>query len=897
MSFDAERLYDLLPAFYRVRDAAGPDTGPLRALLGVIAREVAVLEENLAQRYDDQFIETCAEWAVPYLGDLLGTQLLHAVGGSGFSRRAQVANTIGYRRRKGTAAMLEQLARDSTGWDARVVEYFSRLATTEHLGHLRPDVPALAGLRQAEALEQVGGPFDELAHLADVRRIGSGRGRHNLPNVGIFLWRLAAFSLTGAPTVPVDDRRHQLSPLGVDQQLVTRPETEPSVEHLAEPVNVPLPISRRLLAAHLDDYYRSDGSLFLSVDGEPVARQSVIACDLSDVRGPDGTVSGWAHRVDDKFAVDPVLGRLTVPPEHAGKPVLVTLHRAFSMPMGGGEYGRAASFETLDGDVRHLRVGQRPRPDRPVDHATITDALAALGAADGVVEVTDSGRYAEPLTVSPAPGQRIELRAGDGHHPTVALDRDLVVDGGEGAAVTLNGFLVVGGALRVRGALARLRLAHCTLVPGLALTGAGDPAAADAPSLTLQVAHGRQTEVVVEHTITGPLRLPPDRCTLRLRDSIVDSPARTGPATQVHALVSGVPLGFGHPWPDRPTVTVTLGQEGPHPVVLAAPPADLGEAATRLQLAIRQARPDSPDFADARVVAVDDRLVVLAGGAAQVTIGAVGTDPTAARLGLLRPSARRVVALLGGPLGTPPTVRPPRPAVTVTVGAVGPTPVALGTPPASPEAARSGLQQAIRDARPEPGFGQALVGLVDDRLLVLPGQEDAAVVVGAADDRTTLADLALACARPAVAATAGGELPGPPAVIERATIVGRVSVRELTLASNTIFVDPVQSDRRQAGCVRFCFVPDGSRTPRRFRCQPPPDGAAPGPEFTSLRYGEAAYGQLGQACPPGITCGADDEGELGAFHDLLQPQRVTNLLVSLDEFLRFSLEAGALFVT
>ena len=36
---------------------------------------------------------------------------------------AEVAHTIGYRRRKGTAAVLEQLARDVTGWPAaRVVE-------------------------------------------------------------------------------------------------------------------------------------------------------------------------------------------------------------------------------------------------------------------------------------------------------------------------------------------------------------------------------------------------------------------------------------------------------------------------------------------------------------------------------------------------------------------------------------------------------------------------------------------------------------------------------------------------------------------------------------------------------------------------------------------------------
>lgn len=66
MTFDAQRLYESLPAIYRIRDteAAGADTeqrGPLQELIAVIAEQAAVLEENLAQLYDDQFIETCAD--------------------------------------------------------------------------------------------------------------------------------------------------------------------------------------------------------------------------------------------------------------------------------------------------------------------------------------------------------------------------------------------------------------------------------------------------------------------------------------------------------------------------------------------------------------------------------------------------------------------------------------------------------------------------------------------------------------------------------------------------------------------------------------------------------------------------------------------------------------------
>src|SRR5215470_8138481 len=119
MSFDIDRLYELLPAFYRLRDV---DQGePLRALLAVIAEQIAVLEEDLAQLYDDQFIETCSEWVVPYIGELVGHPLKHSIAEKGISPRAEVANTIAYRRRKGTPSILEQMAHDVTGWHSRVV--------------------------------------------------------------------------------------------------------------------------------------------------------------------------------------------------------------------------------------------------------------------------------------------------------------------------------------------------------------------------------------------------------------------------------------------------------------------------------------------------------------------------------------------------------------------------------------------------------------------------------------------------------------------------------------------------------------------------------------------------------------------------------------------------------
>src|SRR3954467_13776908 len=100
MSLTAEQLYALLPATYRTRDV---ENGlPLQALIRVLSEQTAILEDNNLQLYDDEFVETCASWVIPYIGDLVGASPLYEIGAALHSRRAEVANTIGYRRRKGT---------------------------------------------------------------------------------------------------------------------------------------------------------------------------------------------------------------------------------------------------------------------------------------------------------------------------------------------------------------------------------------------------------------------------------------------------------------------------------------------------------------------------------------------------------------------------------------------------------------------------------------------------------------------------------------------------------------------------------------------------------------------------------------------------------------------------
>ena len=545
MSFDADRLYDLLPAVYRIRDQERGE--PLKALLSVIVGQVAILEEDLAQLYDDQFIETCAPWVVPYIGELIGITGLPGTGGQIVTPRAEVAHTIGYRRRKGTAAVLEQLARDVTGWPARAVEFFQILATTQYLNHLRPENQSSISVRDATRLEYLGGPFEhlegaaDLTHTVDVRRIARGRGRYNIPNVGLFLWRLRAYSATGSPAVPAanGDKRHfYFSPLGNDTQVFNFPATEAEITHLAEPVNVPDRISRRVLDANLDDYYGEGKSILLNVAGEDVIPDPndssqklsdfVVVCDLTD----------WAHDQSQKIAIDPVLGRVVFPAD-LDAPPLVTFHYGFSANMGGGEYDRVASFDAqLRPDQLNFAAIQvkRVANTHPEQFRSIQAALDDLASGPAVIEITDSGRYEETLSID-ATNRRIELRAADQRRPSVVLGGTLQIAGGDEDTLTINGLLITGGGgLNVSGDLGRVTLRHCTLVPGLTLATDGTPMNPSAPSLTVA---SKSTTVEIDHSITGGVRAVPE-ARVRVFHSIIDA---TGIAGVAYADVDGESAG------------------------------------------------------------------------------------------------------------------------------------------------------------------------------------------------------------------------------------------------------------------------------------------------------------------------------------------------------------------
>ncbi len=563
MSFDLEQLWELLPAIYRIRDAelaaqsgglldageidelarlrattaalSARDAarlrtlegkaigGPLRALFAVIAEQVAVLDDNLDQLYDDFFIETCAAWVVPYIGDLVGARGVSSLAGAGFTSRAEVADTIRLRRRKGTASMLEQLARDATSWDAVAVEYFQLLATTQYLNHLRPQNVAWANLRGA-APAAVGTPFDRITHNVEVRRPASADGKYNIPNIGIHLFRIGAQSTTGAEPYPPSDgatTRFFFDPLGRDIPLFNRRD-ERVTSSFEAPLGVARPIPREAMYRQLPDYYGSGKSILITVDGQD--RSDVEVCDLST----------WAH-AGAKIAIDPQRGRFKLPAP--AKSVRVTYLSGAPANLGGGEYARAASFQ--DDDAFIIKVDET---------GAIGAALAELagrwstGAAfqRGIVEIDASATFVEALSIAVPAGKALELRAADGRRPVVVMNGVCAITGGADAQATLNGLLLAGDPLIVPAStsLALLRILDCSLAPSQPLTiGAWTTAALAPQRLTFAATDG---QLELERSISGPLRVA-DGARAEITGSIVDA---LGDAALAYG---GAPSGAGGP--------------------------------------------------------------------------------------------------------------------------------------------------------------------------------------------------------------------------------------------------------------------------------------------------------------------------------------------------------------
>src|SRR6266545_2517304 len=88
----AAKLWQLIPAVYRSLDSDPTKPGPLAELVNRIGAQAAVLRRSIDRLWEDQSIESCDDWIIPYIGDLLATKLVACLDPAG--QRRDVAKTI-----------------------------------------------------------------------------------------------------------------------------------------------------------------------------------------------------------------------------------------------------------------------------------------------------------------------------------------------------------------------------------------------------------------------------------------------------------------------------------------------------------------------------------------------------------------------------------------------------------------------------------------------------------------------------------------------------------------------------------------------------------------------------------------------------------------------------------
>lgn len=554
-----DRLFELLPTVYRQRDLE--EGSPLQMLLRVIAEQVNVVENNIAQMYDNWFIETCEDWVVPYIADLIGFQpvappdlddppgaALQAV----LVPRREVANTIRYRRRKGALSLLQDLSNAVSGWPAMVVEFDHRVNVTQALNDLHPARGMVADLHNASALDLSGGAFDPLGHAVEIRELDSSlsQGRYNGAGVGVLIGRLRSYSVTRSLAYCQEEESDEcftFSVLGNDIPLFARGDA--SATNFDDPVKAfPVPI-RRFAFSHesgsgkparaSNHFYGEDKGLAIWAEGwsdcdpkQPIPASRIVPADLTD----------WRYRPEyNHIAVDPEFGRIVFHPEQLPPGnVRVSFNYGAATEIGGGEYPRVIVNNGRSVKIYEVSAG--------LEFSTIKSAHEKwmeekpLSAA---IEIADSRVYQEQLHLTIPAKHHLELRAASGARPVI-LVKDVhasrpdavTVLGEERSRFALDGVMVAGRGIHISGSLETIAIRHTTLVPGWSLHHDCRPRRTEEPSLVLENLTAR---ITISHSILGAIRVfqesaevdPPH---LSISNSIVD-------AHQPHSFAISAPNG------------------------------------------------------------------------------------------------------------------------------------------------------------------------------------------------------------------------------------------------------------------------------------------------------------------------------------------------------------------
>ena len=513
-----ERLYQSLPAIYRQRDVAEGES--LRALLGAVDTELTAFENDLDGLYDNWFIETCSEWVVPYIGDLLGQEFLHAGVPGVFSLRAFIAHTLRNRRRKGTIEVVGFLAHDLTGWTSHAVEFQRHCAMAHYLNAEIGSMPATIDMHNPMIADLVDSACDLSAHTIDVRRPGASGGKYNVPSIGLFLWRLQSYTLLSTSCRKVAKQKFTIDRLGLDRPLFNSTDTirynriGATTNALLTPAEVPSPISPMQLGQELDrrqnNIWKTPEKGFFPENGAP-AFTVRIGTSLSTLNTIDpkriavGALGKWesespAVPAGFDMLVDPANGRLLFADDIACNVVKADWSYGFAADLGGGPYNRSGAFEELI-TAATFKIQVKSDPLVNADPAvrcvaTLEEALTAWNlylqsctdttlAPIGTIRILDSASY--------VCGKRtIAMPKGKGGF---SVYNDTVITGAD------NSKLFIGADPK-----------SDTIFPHLA--GAFVLSSTVVPKNSAVIFHGLLVEGPITAQSTSPIAITVDHCTL-----------------------------------------------------------------------------------------------------------------------------------------------------------------------------------------------------------------------------------------------------------------------------------------------------------------------------------------------------------------------------------------------
>jgi len=730
-------------------------------------------------------------------------------------------------------------------------------------------------------------PFDSSAHIIDVRHIESKRGYYNVPNIGIFLWRLQPYPVVNAPAFSLGEGRYTFSQIGFDLPLYNYPQSKKNTDQTVTELDVPIKIRRLALRKQLEIYnskrtfaYEKSFKIIKKVlidehinDAieSQILPEDILVCDLSR----------WDHPPPlGKVAVDPEYGRIMFDKDEKIVDVHVHYYYGFSGEIGGGFYDRELSNSeeeeeetpnyNLRADFYHYRISKKNQEpfhslveavkkwETEVDHES-RDALFEFIDSEVYTDNEDDTHVSAIneyiLKINIPENVTIIITSENLHRPVIILNKSLIISGKSGSNIVFDGLMFA--------------------LSNKSTNSTDDSQTYEKNSTIIKVDKGNLSGLTINHCTLVPTRNDNEN-NGRLIFSWENIDQNTNDVDRLKTFLSDL---LNKEWIKGNNVIFSKEGLGNEIITISTP--DRAAPPLKLLLVLNKDGDstdiDSDTSASASTVHIQELVEI--GPFSQNEYQTIYKLPVVQQNGFIRVfSSIYSIGIFGNSVDA--------------LHENNDITVANGN-----DNKNNSLVVSIN---------KSIVGRIDS----LSSFASIKVVDSIVDGKGIIEAVRCFLTH-----------------IENSTVFGKVSSEILDFSGNSIFTDVLAIKRRQQGCLRFCYVPNLSQIPRPYRCvlgyqtiksidsfsnKNEDEGEVIvrsnlsltnqkahriKAQFTSIYYGEDGYAQLHKEVHNLIFEGGDHGSEMGAFNGLYNPIRLRNLSSSLGEYLKFGLEAGIFLVS